>query len=146
MQPERSTLPEGGMYFNQFEAIAALRARLPVGVSILVTEHPSTFRRLADPNYRNREFYKRIASLKNTFFVDFSESSYDLIDASSGVATITGKLPMKPEVDKKILSIFCEGKYIGPIDQLGINKISVGNLEPWSFSGNQHDQENMLVG
>ena len=106
MQPERSTLPEGGMYFNQFEAIAALRARLPVGVSILVKEHPSTFRRLADPNYRNREFYKRIASLKNTFFVDFSESSYDLIDASSGVATITGKIAYEARSRQKNSVIF----------------------------------------
>ena len=83
-QPERSTLPEGGLYFNQFEAIARLRSLLPIDVTILVKEHPSTFRRLSDPRYRNKSFYRKINSLTKTFLIGFSQSSYDLIDTSQG--------------------------------------------------------------
>jgi len=124
-QPERSTLPEGGLYFNQFEAILRLRSLLPMNETILVKEHPSTFRRLADSRYRNSEFYRRISKLRNTFLVGFNHSSYDLVDKSMGVATITGKIAYEARCRGKPAIIFGEGKYIGPIEELGIKKIGM---------------------
>lgn len=89
-QPERTSVPEGGRYASQINAIAALRSQLPEDWSLLVKEHPSMFLLKSKRAFRHPDFYALVARMPKTFMVDESHSSFDLIDQAQAVATLTG--------------------------------------------------------
>lgn len=90
-QPERTTCPDGGRYNDQSLSIAILSANMPAGAWLYVKEHPSQFSYQGNGEQaRTPEFYQDLASLPNVKIVDMEMPSFDLIDNSRGVATITG--------------------------------------------------------
>lgn len=97
-RPERTTIPEGGCYYDQYTAICALRRSIPADVQLLVKEHP---RMLSDaavhPDIRLSNFhfiddYIRIGSLENVFFVKPDVESALLRSRSLMVSSITGSV------------------------------------------------------
>lgn len=95
-RPERSTVPEGGLFSNQLDAIKLLSAIAPAGYLIYVKEHP---RQLGDltPDLRRThqaEFrlYEEIVKLHNVRLVPLEVSSEDLIAHCRLTATITGSV------------------------------------------------------
>lgn len=91
-QPERTSLPEGYYYAQQFHAIQYIASSLPPGVSLLVREHPTTWWRVLDLRSRNVDFYKNISNIPNVKFASMALHTFDLIDNSAIVATLTGKV------------------------------------------------------
>jgi hypothetical protein len=93
-QPERSTVPEAGDYWNQYKAIATLASCLPNGWKIVIREHPRQIglqkTNLRTLNYRNSNFYFALSRLPNTTFVSSKISSDDLIMQSKLCSTCTG--------------------------------------------------------
>ncbi|WP_421976512.1 hypothetical protein [Roseivirga seohaensis] len=89
-QPERTTLPEGGVFNQQILALKTLRMMLPAHIAIYVKEHPSTFRFSLSLKARSIEFYSAITGMDNTFLIPLSTDTYTLIDKSIFVSTITG--------------------------------------------------------
>ncbi len=89
-QPERTSVPEGGRYAPQINAIAALRDRLPSDWHVVVKEHPSMFLLRSKRPFRHPDFYRVLAGMPNLHLVDDRQSSFELIDASRAVATLTG--------------------------------------------------------
>lgn len=89
-QPERTSVPEGGRYASQINAISALRSQLPDDWALLVKEHPSMFLLKSKRLFRHPDFYTLVAGMPNTYMLDESHSSFDLIDKAQAVATLTG--------------------------------------------------------
>lgn len=91
-QPERTSLPEGFGFTQQMIAIKALRISAPSDIEVVVKEHPATFKRKCDPKQRHPSFYKEINSLQGVRIVTLNTSSFELIDKSMIVSTLTGTI------------------------------------------------------
>ncbi|MFT4803390.1 MAG: hypothetical protein ACI9YE_000582 [Psychroserpens sp.] len=89
-QPERTTLPEGGIYNQQYFALKVLRGILPNDVTIYIKEHPRTFRRDYNEKYRGVDFYKELADIPNVHFVNKLDNDFKLIDNALFIASIRG--------------------------------------------------------
>ena len=103
-QPERSTMPEGRVFTDQFLAIKILSESLPEGFKIYVKEHPrqiGLFPDLRRFSFRNKNYYNEINGLKNVFFVNTFFPSDKLLNHASINSTITGSIGIN-SIRKKI--------------------------------------------
>jgi len=91
-QPERTSLPEGLSYAQQWNAIRLLSWSLPEGWTLLVREHPATWLEPLDILVRTRNLYKDISELENTKICPMHMDTFELIDKSKAVATLTGNV------------------------------------------------------
>jgi len=91
-QPERTTLPEAGIFFHQELVIRILAGAVPEGCEVLVREHPSTFLLEYEVGGRHLDFYQRISEIRNVRLDDMSRGVNEVIDSSDVVATCTGKV------------------------------------------------------
>lgn len=92
-QPERTTDSDGGIFRDQFLAIAMLHEALPEGWLLYVKEHPSQFTAtLHGDKGRTKEFYDDLQRLPRVRLVRPDYSSKALTMGSKCVATITGTL------------------------------------------------------
>jgi hypothetical protein len=110
-QPERSTLPEGGVFVDQFHMVKLLSLFAPKGWSVIVREHPSTFRVGCHPHWRVKSFYDSISNLGNVELISMNVDPFDLIDRSELVATVTGTVGFESIIRKKPVLLFGEGSY-----------------------------------
>ncbi|MDD4736888.1 MAG: hypothetical protein PHP44_12390 [Kiritimatiellae bacterium] len=102
VQPERTSLPEGKWYCQQWLIIRLLSFHLAdLGWKLLVKEHPSTFRNPWKPGFRNSEFYRAVSSLPNVELASLGMDTYELIDGSTATATIAGTTIMESIVRGK---------------------------------------------
>jgi len=92
-QPEKTTCPLGGDYTDQVFMIKTLSAALPEGWLLYVKDHPSqfisNFSRYGE-HFRSVEFYEAISELKNVRLLSLDSDTFELIDNSKAVATVTG--------------------------------------------------------
>jgi hypothetical protein len=90
-EPERTTVPDGGLFTIQTDAIRRLADALPTGWQVLVKEHPRQFRRgNLWPRVRSLEYYHRLAADPRVRLVPLETSTEELIARSRVVATISG--------------------------------------------------------
>jgi hypothetical protein len=91
-QPERSTLPEGGVFENQLLAIDILSKSIPNDWIIYVREHPRTFQKsdFRRQHFRNKKYYDKIISYSNIKLVKIEENAKKLIEKAIFNVTITG--------------------------------------------------------
>lgn len=83
-QPECTSLPMGGAYYNQIHVIRLLSQCLPEGVTLYVKPHPR--RNLLT----NEDFYDQIRELKNVKLLSSKANTYELIDNALAVVSLTG--------------------------------------------------------
>ncbi len=112
-QPEATSLPEGGMYAQQWLIVRALSLVLPKGHLLLVKEHPSTFMHTFRQPYRCPEFYDDMASLANVRLVSIAEDTFRLIDGADAVATITGTVGVQALIRGTPVLAFGPARYRG---------------------------------
>jgi hypothetical protein len=112
-QPERTTLPEGGAFSQQWMALRAIVSALPPGYKLLVKEHPSTFRYHFHPGFRNVDFHTQISQLPNTQLVPLSVAPYPLIDRCVAIATVTGTVGVEAMLRGKPVLVFGAAQYRG---------------------------------
>lgn len=91
-EPEKSTLPMGGKYWNQLYVLEMLLQALPKDWIIYVKEHPRQFDRsiLKNELARDLDFYKRLLADSRIQLLDLSVSSDEMFAISSCITTITG--------------------------------------------------------
>lgn len=89
-QPEMNTIPEAGLYCDQFQAIVKVASALPKGVKLVVKEHPSTFTKRCDRRWRPKGFYERIARIPNVMICAPGANVFHHIDRAKFVASIAG--------------------------------------------------------
>lgn len=106
-QPERTSLPEGRFFTQQYNLIKTISLALPDDYKIFVKEHPSMFVNNLDIRYRTKALYKDIASLRNVKLVDIGIDSFTLIDQSVCISTITGTVGIQSFIRGK--SVLCFG-------------------------------------
>jgi hypothetical protein len=111
-EPERTTLPDGGLYHDQFIALTQLRAWLPQDIAIYVREHPSQFF-WSMPGYRGRSplFYKSLRTLSNVVLIDQKIDSYILQKNAMLTATVTGSAALESVLLGKPAIIFGDAWY-----------------------------------
>ncbi|MDD5005760.1 MAG: hypothetical protein PHS93_04575 [Candidatus Omnitrophica bacterium] len=121
-QPENSTSPRGGVFVNQFLMVDLLSKSIPEGWCLYVKEHLNQFAQYtAGDRFRSFDFYNDIASLPNVKLIPLSVSTFDLIDNSMAIATVTGTAGWEAVVRGKPALIFgyawyraCEGVFYTP--------------------------------
>lgn len=110
-QPERTSLPEGKWFSQQWVIIRALSATLPNGWRLLVKEHPSIFTGRFDWRYRDPEFYRNISLLPNVDLISIEEDTFNLIDGAEAIATITGTVGVQALIRGTPVILFGYGSY-----------------------------------
>lgn len=106
VDPEASTLISAPYYANQTAVIEALSKSVPLSSTILVKEHPIMIGK------RPRGFYKKLSRMPNVVLINHTESSYQLIQNASLVATITGTVGWEAMVLQKPLLLLGETPYM----------------------------------
>jgi tetratricopeptide (TPR) repeat protein len=95
-QPEKTTSPEGGVFSDQWLMIQMLSILAPIGWKIYVKEHISQFsKKFYGEQGRVYDFYTNIVTLKNVQLVKNEIDSFELIDNSKAVATVTGTVGLE---------------------------------------------------
>ena len=90
-EPERTSNPEGGDFYEAVDALIALRNFLPEDIHIFVKEHPSQFsKKLLGFKGRSPYIYKVLKTLPNVRLVGLGTSSSDLVEHSEFVCCLTG--------------------------------------------------------
>lgn len=90
-EPERTSNPDGGDFYEAIDALLALREFVPENIHIYVKEHPSQFsKRLVGYKGRSSKIYQVLRTLKNVTLVSMSTPSAQLIENSEFVCCITG--------------------------------------------------------
>lgn len=90
-EPERTSNPDGGDFYESIDALIALREFVPADIPILVKEHPSQFsRKLQGFQARSPLIYQVLDKLHNVTLVDISVPSSELVEKSLFVSCITG--------------------------------------------------------
>ncbi|EAP86966.1 capsular polysaccharide export protein, LipB/KpsS family [Croceibacter atlanticus] len=110
-QPERTSMPEGLAFSNQWLIIRMISNTLPKGWRLLVKEHPSIYTNHLDFRYRNSKLYKDINSLHNVELINLSFDTFKLIDNSQGIATITGTVGVQALIRNKPVLTFGVASY-----------------------------------
>lgn len=88
-QPERTSMPQAGIFAQQWLMIDILHKSMPANFNIVVKEHPSTFF-IGGHLQRNMEFYRLLNNYENLFLADINISSSRLMKRSTIVTTLTG--------------------------------------------------------
>ena len=102
-QPEASTSPLGRNYVDLVLVCEMLSWVVGPDILIYVKEHP----RSSKVDYiRNIAFYERLLTCKNVQFLDRNYNSYNLIDKSIAVATVTGSAGWESFLRRKPVFMF----------------------------------------
>jgi len=90
-RPERTSNPDGGVFYDQILPLQMLSEALPEGWKLYVKEHGVQFNAsLYGECGRTPHYYDQIASLHGVQFIPVDTSSKDLVLHSEAVASITG--------------------------------------------------------
>ena len=90
--PEETSNPTGGeRYFDQEKIIRDISNNIPEDYVLVVKEHTTQFHyQYYGYLGRDLDFYRKISSFKNVFFIDSQLSSFEIIDNSDAIVTISG--------------------------------------------------------
>lgn len=90
-QPERTTVPDGGLFADQLNIARLLAESLPEGWQLYVREHPRQFRRpLIYSKVRSSGFYERLAAIPRVKLISLDFPAQELVGRSRAAATVTG--------------------------------------------------------
>jgi hypothetical protein len=121
-QPERTTSPEGDIFANQLILVDLLSKCIPKGWEIYVKENQTQFNpfRVGERS-RTVIFYDDIVSIPNVRLINLSTSSFELIDHSQAIVTITGTAGWESLLRGKPVLVFghawyrdCHGVFYTP--------------------------------
>lgn len=92
LQPEQTTLPDGGLFVHHLFAIQSLYAAASkLGLSLVIREHPATFETAYNLTWRPRDFYRTVKGIgPGIFFDEIDADPYSLIQNAVAVSAITG--------------------------------------------------------
>lgn len=92
-QPERATVPLGGVFGDQTLIVDMLAKTLPQDWKLYVKEHPWQLQPFGwGEMQRSKEFYDTIAGYPNVVLVSRDVDTSELVSRSKAVATVTGSV------------------------------------------------------
>ena len=101
-QPELTTSPMGGKFFEQRFMIELLSAYCPKGCQILVKDHPKQGVNVG----RNKSFYKSISKLNNVSLIDPNINNDLILKKSDLIAVASGTLGFQALCNGKKVLVF----------------------------------------
>ncbi|HLA73881.1 MAG TPA: hypothetical protein VK624_20435 [Steroidobacteraceae bacterium] len=105
-QPERSSLPEGLFHTQQLIALRQIADAMPKGWTLLVREHPTIWLLPLDISVRSADYFEQVAALPNTKLCPMDVDTFELIDRSAAVATLTGSVGFQALLRNKPAIVF----------------------------------------
>lgn len=128
-EPERTSNPDGGYFYNVYDMIVALRSFVPENIAIILKEHPSQFTKDLHGNRgRSPLFYEAIASLPNIIFANIEIESNTLIRNSLFVATQTGTAALESAIIGRKGLIFGTPWFLGTPNLYNYGQLSFDDL------------------
>jgi CDP-glycerol glycerophosphotransferase (TagB/SpsB family) len=114
-QPEAITLTNGGVYDDLFLVLDIISNIIPEDWIIYYKEHPYTFKDpLGKGNLRrNKNYFQRIKAYKNIKLVSPDINSFELIDCSQAVVSVSGTVAWEAVVRGKPAMSFGSAWYMG---------------------------------
>ena len=95
-EPEKSTIPDGGLNVSQLAAIRIARESLPDDIELVVKEHPSQLSYVSNGfTGRSPSFYEALENLPGVSLGSRSTANWDLIERSRIVLTVTGTVAVE---------------------------------------------------
>jgi capsule polysaccharide modification protein KpsS len=91
--------------------ILDIHLHLPKGFNLIVKEHPSMFRNNFNIRVRFSDFYKNISKLSNVSLASLSIESFDLIDKSNGIITITGTVGLEALLRDRPVLVYGDAQF-----------------------------------
>ena len=123
-EPEISLLVHSRSYLNQIEVVRNLAQNLPVGMQVVVKEHPWSVGK------RPLSYYRKLLRIPNVRLADPGLSSAPLIEHARLVATIAGSIGFEAAVRQKPVIIWGHTPYemlpdtmvrrVAALEQLGL--------------------------
>ena len=115
-QPEASTSHIGGYYENFLLVLDILSAAIPKNWIIYYKENPATFSNssiILSSLRRDENYYQKIINKKNIQLISSDTNTFDLIDHSKAVATVTGTVAWEAVARGKPAMSFARTWYSG---------------------------------
>jgi len=103
-EPDVAVLRIGDFYSDQINVIKNIAQSLPIGMDLLVKEHPAMWMM----GWRNTDFYKHIIELPNVKLIHPSISSELMIQNTSFVITIAGTAALEAIFYEKPSIVFSD--------------------------------------
>lgn len=139
-EPERTSNPDGGHFYNVYDMLVSLRSFIPTDIKIILKEHPSQFTKtLHGHRGRSGLFYKSISTLPNVEFAAISTPSSILIKNSIFLATQTGTAALEAALLGKKSLIFGTPWFLDTPNLYIYNSISFDDL----MNEKAHSKENV---
>ncbi|MAV81846.1 MAG: hypothetical protein CMI90_00100 [Pelagibacteraceae bacterium] len=112
-QPERSTNPDGNIYYEHYYALSILSRHLPKNYIILYKEHPKSFDKyFKNIIYRDKNYFIKIReNLKNIYFIKDYENSIKIMQKSVFIAGVNGSSGHESYYVKKPYLLFGDAQY-----------------------------------
>lgn len=100
-EPERTSLPDGGIYGDQLLAIRACARALKDPFQLVVRDHPSQLT-FAKRGFRTRSsaFYRELGSIDNVVLIGDRVPHEQVLAGSKAVITLTGKVALEALANK----------------------------------------------
>lgn len=106
-QPEQTTCPSGDVFVDQRLCVELLLKSLPIDYKVYVKEHPSQFNRyLIGHSGRMRDLYDDLAKNDRVKLMPIEENSFELIQHSKAVCTVTGTVGWEAMARQKPVIVF----------------------------------------
>lgn len=110
-QPERTTMPDGGDFYDMLYALGVLSSALPPDWKIVYKEHPVVF---SWPGkvffrghiFRNEEYYSTLKLFDRVIFADSNYDTFKLIDNAEAVCSVTGTVLYQASIRGKKAVLF----------------------------------------
>ncbi len=99
-EPEVTLSVYSKAHLNQIETIRSISHNLPIGMKLVVKEHPWAIGK------RNLSFYKKIISIPNVILADPVLSSRDLIKEASLITVIASSIGFEGLILEKPIAVF----------------------------------------
>jgi len=106
-EPERTSVPDGGVYGDQLAAVRAVAKRLDGRMPLVVKEHPTqlTFIKRGF-RARSMAFYRELASIPNVVVASSDVDRRTLLTTSRVVVTLTGKVALEAAaLDRPVVAL-----------------------------------------
>lgn len=107
IEPERTLSIDAPYYTNQIELITNIAKSLPIGIKLLVKEHPV----MKNFGWREKDFYEKILELPNVILVHPSISPKIILEKCTFVITITGTAGLEAAFYEKPSIVFADVIY-----------------------------------
>jgi len=103
MQPEATTLPQAGVFVEQYLAVQILAKTLEgTGINLYVKEH------FVQP-YRSRDFYENLKSIRGVHLIQSTVDSKELLRHCLASSTCTGTIIIESIINGKPALVFGNG-------------------------------------